>query len=108
MFIPFAGPIFGLWVLYNTGVVIAGETIAVSPQVSPLLTFLMLFIFPFTWMEFISYSTGFAESVWLIRRGTQGLGRREIKNAGVLIAIVAVVLLLAAIIEVALIQALAR
>lgn len=108
MFIPFAGPIFGLWVLYNTGVVIAAETIVVSPQVSPLLTLLMLFIFPFTWMEFISYSTGFAGSIWLIRRGTQGLGRREIKNAAILIAIVAVVLLLAAIIEVALIQALAR
>ena len=105
MFIPFVGPIFGLWVLYNTGVVIAAETIATSPQVSPLLTLFMLFVFPFTWMEFISYSTGFAESVWLIRRGTQGLGKRELKNAAILIAIVAVMLLLAAIIEVALILA---
>jgi O-antigen ligase len=106
MFIPFVGPIFGLWVMYNTGIAIAAETIAASPQVSPLLTFLMLFIFPFTWMEFISYSTGFAESVWLIRRGMQGRGRREIKNAATLIAIVAVILLFAAIIEVALILAL--
>jgi hypothetical protein len=105
MFIPFVGPIFGLLVLYNTGVVIAAETIATSPQVSPLLTLFMLFVFPFTWMEFISYSTGFAESVWLIRRGTQGLGKRELKNAAILIAIVAVMLLLAAIIEVALILA---
>ena len=108
MFIPFVGPVFGLWVMYNTGVVIAAETIAVSPQVSPLLTLLTLFLFPFTWMEFISYSTGFAESVWLIRRGMQGMGKREIKNAAILIAIVAVILLLAAIVEVALIQALAR
>lgn len=105
MFIPFAGPIFGLWVLYNTGVVIAAETIAASPQVSPLLTFFMLFMFPFTWMEFFSYSTGFAESVWLIRRGMQGLGKSEIKNAAILIAIIAVMLLLAAVIEVALILA---
>lgn len=104
MFIPIAGPIFGFWVLHNTGVVIAAETMSSStPGISPLLIFFTLFLFPFTWLEFISYSTGLAESVWLIRRGLQGLGKREIRNAAVLIAIVAVVLLTAAIIEMAII-----
>lgn len=104
MFVPIVGPIFGFWVLYNTGVVISAEVISSPVQgVSPLLLLFTLFVFPFTWMEFVSYSTGLAESVWLMRLALQGFGKREVKNAAVLVAIVAVILLLAAIVEVAMI-----
>jgi hypothetical protein len=108
MFIPIVGPIFGLYALYNTGVVIEAQIVAASTTgMSPILVFFVLFLFPFTWLEFISYSTAFAESVWIIRRFTQGLGRKEIKNATVLIAIVTILLLVGAVIETVLIQAMA-
>jgi len=106
MFIPIVGPIFGLYALYNTGVVIKAQiVVASSPGISPILAFFLLFLFPFTWLEFISYSTAFAESVWIVRRFTQGLGRKEIKNAAVLIAVVTILLLIGAVIETVLIQA---
>ncbi len=106
MFVPVVGPIFGLYALYNTGIVVEAQIMAGSTTgISPILAFLLLFIFPFTWLEFISYSTAFAESFWIIRRLGQGLGKREIKNAAILIAIVTILLLIGAIIETVLIQA---
>lgn len=104
MFVPIAGPIFGGYVLYNTGLVIAAQSIA--NDLPPLITFFTLLIFPFAWLEFFAYSTAFAESFWLIRRIMQRRGRREIVNACILISICAVLLLVAAIIEMALIEAL--
>jgi hypothetical protein len=86
--------------------VIEAQIVAASSTgISPILAFFLLFLFPFTWLEFISYSTAFAESVWIIRRFTQGLGRKEIKNSAVLIAIVTILLLVGAVIETLLIQA---
>lgn len=104
MFVPIAGPIFGGYVLYNTGLVIAAQSIA--NDLPPLITFFTLLIFPFAWLEFFAYSTAFTESFWLIRRIMQRRGRREIVNACILISICAVLLLVAAIIEMALIEAL--
>jgi hypothetical protein len=104
MFVPIVGPIFGVWVLYNTGVVISAQSMSASAQGMPaLLILLYLFIFPFTWLEFLSYSAALAESVWLFRRIFRRIGRREIRNAATLISIVAVMLLTAAIIETVLI-----
>ena len=99
MFVPIVGPVFGLYVLYNTGVFIAADAMTSSAPYPAPLGFFLLFIFPFTWLEFISYSTAFAESVWLIRRIFQHRGRKELVNACVLIAICAAMLLLAAVIE---------
>jgi len=101
MFVPILGPIFGLWALYNTGVVIAAESIVQG--IPSFLILSSLLILPFAWPEFISYSTALAESVWLIQRARRGMIRREIKNAAVLVAIVAVMLLIGATIETALI-----
>jgi hypothetical protein len=50
-------------------------------------------------------SIGLAESVWLIRRATQGYGKRELRNAAVLIATVTVILFVSAVIEIILINA---
>jgi hypothetical protein len=104
MFVPIIGPIFGFVALYNTGVVISAQSMLPAAHGIPALVLLFaLFVYPSTWMEFISYSTGLSESVWLIRRFMNHNGRREIKNAAILIAIVAAVLLVAAAIETGLI-----
>lgn len=102
-FIPFIGPIFGFYVLYSTGVVIAAQSICEG--INPHLTFLSLFIFPFAWLEFLAYSAAFAESAWLSWRIMKGGWRREIVNMCIIISICAVTLLLAAFIEMALIKA---
>jgi uncharacterized membrane protein SpoIIM required for sporulation len=106
MFVPIAGPVFGGYVLYNTGVVIAAESIA--NDMPPLIVLFTLLIFPFAWMEFLAYSTAFAESIWLTRRIMQRRGRKEIVNACTFIAICAVLLLVAAIIETALIESVTK
>jgi hypothetical protein len=102
MFVPVAGPIFGCYVLYSTGVVIAAESI--TQGLSPLVVFVFLFAFPFTWLEFMAYSVAFAESVWLTWRIIQHKGKKELVNTCILISICAVTLLAAAIIEMALIS----
>ena len=102
MFVPIAGPIFGSYVLHNTGIVIAAAS--VSEGLPSLLVFTFLFAFPFTWLEFLAYSIAFAQSVWLTWRIIQHKGRKELVNTCVLISICAVVLLIAAIVEMAIIS----
>jgi hypothetical protein len=102
-FVPFAGPLFGCYVLYSTGIVIAAQSI--SEGINPSLAFLALFIFPFTWMEFFAYSTALAESAWLSWHLIKRNWRRELVNACIMISICAVTLLMAAFIEMAIILA---
>lgn len=102
-FIPFIGPFFGGYVLYSTGVVIAAESISVN--LNPMLSFLSLFLFPFTWLEFLAYSTAFAQSAWLSWRIIHRDWRREIVNTCILISICAIILLIAAVLEMAIIRA---
>ncbi len=104
MFVPVAGPVFGCYVLYSTGVVIAAESL--SEGLPPLIVFLFLFAFPFTWLEFLAYSAAFAQSVWLTWRIIQHRGKKELVNTCIFISICAVMLLIAAIIETALIASL--
>jgi uncharacterized membrane protein SpoIIM required for sporulation len=101
-FIPFLGPLFGFYVLYNTGVVIAAESSSIG--VNSLLTFILLFIFPFTWLEYLAYSAASAQSLWLGWRIIKRKGRRELVNTCILITICAVILLVAAMIEMAIIS----
>ena len=103
-FIPFVGPVFGCYVLYSTGVVIAADSVVAG--VHPLLSLLLLFIFPFTWLEFLAYSTAFSQSVWLIWRIIQRKGKDELVNTCIVISICAVMLLVAAVIEMAVLNAL--
>lgn len=102
-FVPIAGPIFGCLVLYNTGVLIAAESITMG--IHPLRILLPLLIPPFAWLELLAYSAAFAQSVWLSWRIVQGKGKGELINTCVLISICAIMLLVAAIIEMALILA---
>ena len=102
MFVPIFGPIFGFYVLYNTGTVVGA--IAIAGNFPPLLGFLALLLTPVAWLEFFAYSTAIAESVWLVRRILQRRIRHELVNASILIAICALLLLSGAIIETALIS----
>jgi len=104
IFVPFAGPIFGSYVLYNTGVVIAAESIAEG--LPSLLVLVFLFAFPFTWLEFLAYSMAFSQSAWLIWRIIQHRGRDELVCTCILVSICAVMLLIAAITEIILISSL--
>ena len=72
--------------------------------IPPIIVFLLLFAFPFTWLEFLAYSIAFAQSVWLTWRIIQHKGKKELVNTCVLISICAVMLLIAAIVEMAIIS----
>jgi hypothetical protein len=102
-FIPIVGPIFGFFSSYSSGYVMVAQSMSLG--LPPLLLLLAYFLIPIYWLENISMSIGLAESVWLIRRTTQGYGKRELRNAAVLIAIVTLILLVSAIIEIILINA---
>jgi len=102
-FVPIIGSVFECYVLYSTGVVISVYSVYKNVQMSPLLLFFLLFLFPFTWLEFLAYSIAISESFWLAWRIIQRKGKREIRNVCILMSICAVMLLVAAIIEAALI-----
>lgn len=99
MFVPIFGIVFGSIALFNTGSVLAAQTITINRSIPAILVLALLFVFPFTWLEFISYSTALSESFWLIRRGLQNEWKREIKNLGKLVLITAVLLVAGALIE---------
>jgi Na+/melibiose symporter-like transporter len=97
MFVPIIGVVFGGYVLYSTGAVIAA--IAISNQIPPALSLIALFLTPIFWFEFAAYSTAMAESLWLTYRLWQRRGKHELVNACKFISVCAVVLLVAASIE---------
>jgi uncharacterized membrane protein SpoIIM required for sporulation len=98
IFIPIIGPSFyGLYEMYYSGLV-AGSYANVH-HFSGVLNFLLDFIFPIAWLEFIAYSTAMASSVWLTWRLIQGGGKQEIVRTGIFIAICTGLLLLGALTE---------
>jgi hypothetical protein len=102
MFIPVLGPIFGLYVLFNTGVAISA--FATAQGFPSIIAFVALVITPVFWLEFAAYSTAMAMSVWLFRRILQGRGWRELRNTSIFISICAVLLVIGAVVEAALIS----
>ena len=104
-FIPIFGLVFGFYVLYSTGVVIAAESVSIG--VHPLVGLFSLFIFPFTWLEFLAYSAAFSQSIWLTYRTIKHAWKKELINTCIIVSICAVTLLAAAAIEMAIIKALA-
>ncbi|MCJ7425334.1 stage II sporulation protein M [Candidatus Bathyarchaeota archaeon] len=97
MFVPVLGLFFGFYVLYNTGLVIAAQSNVAN--VSATMSFLLLFLFPHTLLEFTAYSTALAESVWLPWRLIRHKEKRELVKAGLLILLCAAILLVAALVE---------
>lgn len=103
MFVPIVGPIYGGFLFYNSGVWISA--IITAQNFNPLLGLLALFLTPVAWLEFVTYSIAIAESAWLIRRILQHRGKEELVKTSMFISICALLLLLGAIIESALILA---
>jgi len=104
-FAPVVGVLFGFYVLYSTGVIIAAQSIVEG--VNPYMAFTLLFIMPFAWLEFSAYSIAFAENVWLTWQIIKRDWRRELVNACVMVSLCALVLLAAAFIEMSMIKAFA-
>lgn len=103
MFIPFIGPFLGFYIFYNTGVVLEAE--AIAQGYSPSLVFVSLFINPIFWLEFAAYSIAIASSIWLSARLVQKGSKHEIMNTVKFISVCAVILLVSAVVETALIYA---
>jgi hypothetical protein len=107
MFIPLVGAVFGLYVLFSTGIALGAEfrtqttgastaaaaSISASTAITALLFIGLVFL-----LEYVSYSIAISESVWLFRRLSQ---RRwgELKTTGILIGVVAALLITGAIVE---------
>jgi hypothetical protein len=104
MFIPILGPLFGLFVLFNTGTAV--NAVATAQGYPSLFALVALIITPIFWLEFAAYSTAMAESVWLFRRLIQGKrrGLHELRSACIFISICAVLLVIGAVTEAVLIS----
>ncbi len=108
MFIPLAGSAIGLVIMFNTGYVIGAEfryevsTANAGPAIANIQpsTAILILVFAFVTFacEYISYAIGTSESIWLFRRLVQ---RRwgELKNTGILVGIVALLLTIGALVE---------
>ena len=102
MFVPIVGPLLGCYILFNTGTVIGA--IATAGGYPLMIAFIVLFLTPVAWLEFVAYSVSMGESVWLFRRILQGRGKREFKNVCFFVTICAVLLLVGALTETALLS----
>jgi uncharacterized membrane protein SpoIIM required for sporulation len=101
MFVPIVGPIFGSYVMYNTGRAINAESNSPNntSHLPGVVLILLLFVFPDTWLEFIAYSTAFAASIWLTWSIIKRRGGHEITRTAEFVAICGGLLLLGAFIE---------
>jgi len=69
MFIPVVGAAFGVFVLFSTGMSISA--LSMVQGISPIFALLALMLTPIFWIEFVAYSWGMSESIWLFRRLSQ-------------------------------------
>jgi hypothetical protein len=107
MFLPFIGSVWGINVLYSTGRVIASA--GIMSGANPQLLYILLFLYPFTWLEYISYSIAISESFWLlysIIKSKFKYIKNEAKNAYKAIAICSILLLIAAFSEIIILMSL--
>lgn len=107
MFIPLAGAVLGLFIMFNTGLAfsaaiqVQSTTAASTPplDISPTTAVIALLVFGLVFLlEYVSYSIAIAESIWLFRRLRQRKWG-ELKNAAILIGIVAVLLIVGSVVE---------
>lgn len=101
MFAPFIGPLFGAFIFFNMGVVIA--IIAIARGLNAGVLFSTLFLFPHTWLELLAYSFAMSQSVFLAMAIVRGRFKQELARTCVIITVSALILVLAAIVEVILI-----
>jgi hypothetical protein len=97
MFVPVIGPIWGSYVLFNTGTIVA--VIGIADEVPPILYLFLLMLTPVFWLEFGVYSVAMAQSVVWLLQFLRGRGRKEAVRTCILVTICAAILLLAAVVE---------
>jgi hypothetical protein len=102
MFVPVVGPVLGGFILFNTGAAIGA--VAVAGGYPVIVALFALFLTPVAWLEFAAYSVSISESVWLFRRILQGRGKHEFRNTCFFITVCAILLLVGAVVETALIS----
>ena len=108
MFVPVIGAALGLFILFDTGIVLSA--IAITGNFPVWLGLASLVITPVFWLEFAAYSIAMAESIWLFRRLNQAIfkDRRrwreillgELKWTGIFIGICAGLLIVGSLVEV--------
>ncbi len=97
MFVPIVGPIWGFFVLFNTGVIIA--VFSVAEGVPPILSYTILLLTPILWLEIGVYSVAMAQSIILFLQKLRRRGKKEAIRTCILVTISALVLLLSATVE---------
>lgn len=103
MFVPLLGLIYGMFVMYNTGVVIKMLSVALL-QAEAYIAFFSLFLLPHAWIEYVVYSIAMSQGLWLIRAALKGEFKREVSHTYKWVTICAIALLIAAVIETILIK----
>ncbi len=101
MFTPVLGPIYAGYVLYSTGRVFAA--FGYVSKISPNLLFVTTLLLPHAWLEYLAYALAVSQSVWLILMARRHQLRAEMKNLYKMVTVCALILLLAAFIEMLLI-----
>jgi hypothetical protein len=96
MFIPVFGAVFGMFVLFSTGISLGA--VSVVQGMSGGFALLMLMITPIFWLEFVSYTMGMTESVWTFRRLIQKRWS-YLKWTAIFIGITTMLLAIGAIVE---------
>ena len=98
-FIPFFGTAFMAFVGYNTGMVLSALALLNPQSGSPVALALTLFLFPWTWMEFVAYSLASSASLMVIISAISRRLRIEARRFLITLAIAAFLLIIGAIIE---------
>ena len=97
MMVPVLGLIIGPYALYNTGLVFSAS--GVISGFPGILMLLIIFIMPFSWLEFLSYAAAITQGLYLIWAIKKKRLRIEIRNTLRVIGIVAILLFVGAWIE---------
>jgi len=97
MFIPAVGPPYGLYVMYNTGIML--KLLAVAQGIDVFVALLGIFLFPFAWMEYVAYALAMSQSVSLLRKVLRREAKPELVRTCVWVTVCAVILLVAAVME---------
>jgi len=97
MMIPIFGLAIGVMVLQTTGIFIAATGISVD--IPGIFLLLSLLVFPFTWLEFISYAAAMTQSVFLILGLSRKNLKKELMRTIFLLITIFIMLLIAAFIE---------
>jgi hypothetical protein len=103
LFVPFIGPILGFYEAYMAGLAYAASGIV--NNVNPVAGWLVIFLTPVPWLEYMGYSIAIAGSLWLSVRILQHGAKHELGNTAKFIAVCAIVLVVSAYIEAALLYA---